>query len=571
MAERVVIRGHPVDRCHRPKRTGIVVAAPVAHHAHGAHRQQGHEGLPDRIVQPVAPDLVQIDGIGPAQDRQLIAGDLARAADRQARTGEGMAADEAVGQAQLAAQGADLVLEQFAQRFDQLQPHLLGQAADIVVALDGDRGPAGERDRLDHVGIERALGQELGAADLGRVLLEHVDEQPADGLALDLGIGDAGQRVEEQVGFVGMDQRDVVVVAEHRHDLVRLALAKQSVVDEDAGQLVADRLVDQHRRDRAVDAAGQTADHLAGADLGADLLDRLLAVGAHGPVALEAGQPDEVLVQPRAAGGVVDLGVELHREEVAGGIGGDREGRAGRGAVDLEARGDPADMVAVAHPDLLAPVGEPAVKDRQRCVGRCDEGAAELGGAMAGFHQPAQFLHHHLLAITDAQDRHAQIEYTGRRPGRSRPGHAVGAAREDDGPGREVLQEPVGDVLVGMDFAIDVQLAQAPRDQLRHLAAEIDDQKAVVMLGYHARCLGRSRAPFKRQRAVRGRAAAVSGTAGRGASVPRHGDRGGRGVRGRDGRSGATIGGGRGAKAGSASRRGPAEPAATACGQSRFA
>jgi hypothetical protein len=33
------------------------------------------------------------------------------------------------------------------------------------------------------------------------------------------------------------------------------------VIDEHAGQLVADRLVDQHRRDGAVDAARQAADH----------------------------------------------------------------------------------------------------------------------------------------------------------------------------------------------------------------------------------------------------------------------------------------------------------------------
>jgi hypothetical protein len=33
-----------------------------------------------------------------------------------------------------------------------------------------------------------------------------------------------------------------------------------------------------------------------------------------------------------------------------------------------------------------------------------------------------------------------------------------------------------------MDLAIDAQFAQAARDQLRHLAAEIDDKKAVVVL-----------------------------------------------------------------------------------------
>ena len=54
--------------------------------------------------------------------------------------GERVAADEALGQAQLAAQAADLVLEQFAQRLDQLQVHALRQAADIVVRLDGHAG-----------------------------------------------------------------------------------------------------------------------------------------------------------------------------------------------------------------------------------------------------------------------------------------------------------------------------------------------------------------------------------------------------------------------------------------------
>ena len=97
-----------------------------------------------------------------------------------------MAADEGVGQAELAAERAHLVLEQLAQRLDELHVHALGQAADIVVALDRDRGAAGERHALDHVGIERALGQEVGAADLLRLRLEHVDEQPADGLALGL-------------------------------------------------------------------------------------------------------------------------------------------------------------------------------------------------------------------------------------------------------------------------------------------------------------------------------------------------------------------------------------------------
>ena len=67
-----------------------------------------------------------------------------------------------------------------------------------------------------------------------------------------------------------MDQRDVVVAAEEAHDLLRLALPQQAGIDKDAGQPVADRLVQQRRGDRGIDPAGQTADDPAAADLAAD-------------------------------------------------------------------------------------------------------------------------------------------------------------------------------------------------------------------------------------------------------------------------------------------------------------
>jgi hypothetical protein len=72
-----------------------------------------------------------------------------------------MTADEDFGQAEFAAERAHLVLEQFAQRLDELHVHALGQAADIVVRLDRHRRAAGEGHALDHVGIERALRQEI--------------------------------------------------------------------------------------------------------------------------------------------------------------------------------------------------------------------------------------------------------------------------------------------------------------------------------------------------------------------------------------------------------------------------
>ena len=206
---------------------------------------------------------------------------------------------------------------------------------DLIVT---DGPPENETD-LDHVGVERALGQELDRAaavggDLLRLGLERLDEQPADGLALDLRLARRRRaRRRKSRSAVDMDQRNVELAAEQPHHLLALAGPHQAVVDEDAGQLVADRLVDQHRGDRRIDAAGQAADHPALADLGADRRARLGAEGGHRPVALQAGDVvDEVADQPRAVGRVDDLGVE-HQAVVAARLVGDqREGRVVRGA-----------------------------------------------------------------------------------------------------------------------------------------------------------------------------------------------------------------------------------------------
>ena len=75
-----------------------------------------------------------------------------------------------------------------------------------------------------------------------------------------LGVGDAGERREEHVGGVHMHERDVVMAAKELDDLLRLALAHEAMVDEDAGEPVADRLMDEHRGDRRIDPAREAAD-----------------------------------------------------------------------------------------------------------------------------------------------------------------------------------------------------------------------------------------------------------------------------------------------------------------------
>ena len=208
------------------------------------------------VVEAGGADFFEIDRVGLAQDVELFRRDLAGDADGEARARETDGGRRRPrGRPSSRPERAHLVLEQFAQRLDQLHVHALGQAADIVVRLDRHRRAAGERHRFDHVGIERALREELDRAapvggDLCRLALERLDEQPADRLALGLGVGDAGERAEEGAAGLDMDERDVEMVAEQPHDFLALARAHQAVIDEHAGELVADRLVDQHRGDR---------------------------------------------------------------------------------------------------------------------------------------------------------------------------------------------------------------------------------------------------------------------------------------------------------------------------------
>ena len=108
------------------------------------------------------------------------------------------------------------------------------------------------------------------------------------------------------------------LVAEDAHDLLGLVEAQHAVVDEDAGELVADGAVQQRRDDAGVDAAGQPADDLGVADLRADRLDGVVDDVDHRPERRDAREvvqevPDDVL----AVLGVRDLGVELGRVELA--------------------------------------------------------------------------------------------------------------------------------------------------------------------------------------------------------------------------------------------------------------
>ena len=310
-------------------------------------------------------------------------------------------------------------------------------------------------------------------------------------LRFGLGVGDAGQRLEELLLRVDDDQPGAGRRHEVALDLLGLALPHQPVVDVDAGEPVADRLLHDRGRHGRVDAAGEAADRAAvRADLLADPLDLLVGDVADGPgLAAARDVPEEVLEDPLPVLGVQHLGVPLHTGEPAVDVLERRHRRTRRRREHGEVVRRRGHRVAVGHPHVV--LGRDAA-EQGAGMAHVDPGAAVLPRAGLG-DRAAQPLRHQLEAVTHAEDRRTGLE-DGRvearralRVDRRRP------AGQDDRlrPLRHHLGHRHG---VRHDLGVDPRLAHPTRDQLGVLRPEVDHQDQIVLRRRHDRILS-SRKP----------------------------------------------------------------------------
>ena len=106
-------------------------------------------------------------------------------------------------------------------------------------------GCSGNGQRLDAVGIDGALAQPFHIGDFVGLLVEYVDESFADNLAFLFGVGHSGEFLEEFCRCVDSYhvQAESLVISEHVGEFV---FAQHSVVNEYAGEVLADGLVEKH-------------------------------------------------------------------------------------------------------------------------------------------------------------------------------------------------------------------------------------------------------------------------------------------------------------------------------------
>src|SRR5690606_6619261 len=274
------------------------VGTTISHHTDGLDWQQNGESLPDGIIETSFADFVQIDRVGFAQNLEFLACNTARAADSETRSRERMATDEAIRQAEFLAEQAYLVLEQFTQWFDELHLHALRQTTDIVVRLDRDRRTAGKRNAFDNIRIERALHEEICAAELLGFFLEHFDKEATNCLARLFRIGFAFQLTDETISSINENEWQVVMFAKHFNNLASFVFTHQPVINQNTGQLITNSFMREKRCNGRIHTTGKRADHFAATDLLTDRFDSLFAICAHSPARLYADDTmNEVLQQ----------------------------------------------------------------------------------------------------------------------------------------------------------------------------------------------------------------------------------------------------------------------------------
>lgn len=181
------------------------------------------EYLAEASVETCLLDLANEDGVGLAEDGGLFRSDFAEDAHGQARTREGIAPNDVIGEAKGAADGACLILEEVAERFHQAEGQIGGQATDVVVGLDLGGGLAFRRRTFDDIRVEGALGEEIEGATLGGegagFAFERADEAFANHPALLFRIGYSGEMRKEIGGGIDGYEVDAEMFAETGDDV----------------------------------------------------------------------------------------------------------------------------------------------------------------------------------------------------------------------------------------------------------------------------------------------------------------------------------------------------------------
>ena len=229
----------------------------------------------------------------------------------------------------------------------------------------------------------------------------------------------------------------------------------------------------QHGRHGGIHAATQAEYHFFIANLGAQGLNRCFDEGIRRPVPLAAADIQRKVGQHlRTLCGMINLRMELHRVsgfafELIGGV-----HHIGRGGNDLRSFREGRYGIPVRHPHLRFRAY--TLQEGRRGHG-AQHGAAVFA-AVGSLYLAAAGMGQVLGAVADAQQRQTAAESTYVHLRGIGVPHAAGTAGKDDTLHRAVQGRYL---IIRVDFAIYIQFAQAPPDELRNLRAEVQNEDLI--------------------------------------------------------------------------------------------
>ena len=270
------------------------------------------------------------------------------------------------------------------------------------------------------------------------------------------------------------------------------------MIDKDAGQLFADRFGEQDRRNGAVHTAGQGTEHFSVSDFRADFRNGVLNKGIHAPVSGTAADfADEGVENFSALFGVDHFRMELNGIELPVrvlhgsdgtiiGVRGDRESRRGSG--NVVGMGHPEDGMAGFLATGLLRRDIRCGDILQQSVMAVDDhlGVAVLADR-CGFDRAAESVGHELCTVADSENRNAEVKNGGVIAGGVVLKDALRTAGKNDALVvlRLNLLQRSG---IRQNFGVDMLFADAPRNELVVLSAEVENQDG-FMLNCHGSLL----------------------------------------------------------------------------------
>ena len=198
-------------------------------------------------------EFVAEDSICFAERVESVTCDSTKAANAETGTGERLAVNHSGGKTESSADHTNLILEEKLYGLNELERHIFGQAAYVMVGFNGLFAVA-----FENVGVDSTLSKEGDAFKLVGFFVEYLDKFAADYLTLCFGIGNTRKKIEEAICCVNVYKVSIKLVAEHFDNLFGFALTHKAVVYVYANELFADSFDEKGSNNRRVNTSGKS-------------------------------------------------------------------------------------------------------------------------------------------------------------------------------------------------------------------------------------------------------------------------------------------------------------------------